>query len=155
MTHSERPDRAARWPSGVRRPEAMAIARELFPGQPERIAALGVAFDTAATTTVEYYREGFSPLGTFYRPFASVAADVVTTSVLGDILVARMSIHPGKVDVTKSVTQERGDMLRELGIEGEQTADTRRITLGEVVRAAIEGTLRIGYQPPQADAGSS
>jgi hypothetical protein len=155
MSNHERQDRAARWPSGVRRPEAMAMARDLFSGKPERIAALGTAIDSAATTTGAYYRAGVSPKGTFYDPFVGVGIDAVTAGVLGDILIARISIKPGEVDVSKDISRERSEMFDELGITTGQISAGRRLTLKEVVTAAIEDTLRITYQsPPDVRAGN-
>lgn len=148
MNNQESRDRAARWPSGVRRPEAMAMARNLFSGQPERIAALGTAIDSAATTTGAYYRAGISPKGTFYDPFVGAGVDAETAGFLGDILIARISIRPGEVDVTKDISRESGQMFDELGVTTELISAGRRLTLREVVTAAIEDKLRITYQPP-------
>jgi hypothetical protein len=118
-------------------------AEQAFPTLAGRIGELRQAFATASVTRLAY--EDTQIARNFDAPFREVR-DQVAQQFLADILRARMSERPGYIDESLRLAREAQAMGREIAPEHGWAT----VTIDGAVEAALDGRLRVTYQPPPA-----
>lgn len=116
-------------------------AEQAFPTMAVRIGELRQALATASVTRLAY--EDTQIARNFDAPFKEVR-DQIAQQFLADILRARTSERPGYIDESLSLAREAQSMGREIAPEHGWAT----VTIDGAVEAALDGRLRITYQPP-------
>lgn len=114
---------------------------EEFPEFSEQIQALNKAL------TLAYAKKIGNPLlnSATEKPFEMVS-DVVTKSLLGDILCGRLIMPPNTFDATVDMDDEAKQMATELAIpEGWSNPQAKSLTPKTIFKAVLSGTLRITH----------
>lgn len=74
--------------------------------------------------------------------------DPMAQEYLGDVVLARMTTHPGYLDYGMNPAQVVPAMAEEMGIQGGwRSEEAKKVTLENAVSATLAGKLKVSYQP--------